>query len=136
MHINRLVTKPGFLKKPGIWHFRLKKPEIKKRFYMISSKILIWLKKSIIKIKKFVTINFFTYRVATLPGILQKPGIWQFRQIKTWKNLELEKFWKKPWILIIFTCSVVKFFLTQKVYHIDNNFLWYQHFFLLKTYLK
>ena len=55
------------------------------------------------------------YRVANLPGILEKPGIWQFRQ----NNLEFKKFWKKPGIL---TCSVVKFGLTQKIYHTEKKF--------------
>ena len=34
---------------------------------------------------------------------LEKPGMWQFRQKNTWKNLEFRKFWKKKpgktWIL-------------------------------------
>ena len=43
---------------------------------------------------------YFTSHIATgLPLYLEKhekPGIWQFRQKKIWKNLEFEKIWKKP----------------------------------------
>ena len=31
------------------------------------------------------------YRVATLPGNMEKPGIWQFKQKKTWKTLNFEQ---------------------------------------------
>ena len=59
-------------------------------------------------LKKYFVIyyfNCFKYRVTTLPGNLEKPGTWQFRQKK---NLE------KPGTLTIFTCLVVKFWFDSK----------------------
>ena len=50
----------------------------------------------VLKSQNRTKINLILFRVATLPGNLEKPGIWQFRQKrKNWKNLEL---------LTIFSC--------------------------------
>ena len=53
-------------------------------------------------------------RVATLPGNLEKPGIWQFRQKKKLENLEFST---------IFTFIVVKFSFETKVLSNFKNFL-------------
>ena len=62
-----------------------------------------------------------SYRVAALPGM------WQFRQKKTWKNLEF---------LTILTCLGVTFDLTQQLYHVNKIFLSSSNFFFIKNYFK
>ena len=47
------------------------------------------------KFNLILLLSFFLYRVVTLPGILEKPGIWEFLN-KTWnfKQKSLKKTWE------------------------------------------
>ena len=78
------------------------------------------------------------FRVATLPGNLEFDNL----EKKTGKTRNVGKFWKKPgktWnfkqkslkkpgLLTIFTCSVVKFQIESKI----KNFCHHQKYFSLK----
>ena len=66
----------------------------------------------------------YMYRVATLSGILEKPGIWELlkKPGTTW-NFEQNSLKKpgKPGILTIFTSSVVEFRFDSKIYHSNKK---------------
>ena len=87
--------------------------------------------------------------VATLPGNLEKPGVWQFRQNnlenpgirdnkkkpgKSW-NFK-QKNWKNLEFLTILTCSAVKFQFDKNIYHIIKIFLSSSNSFFIKTTFK
>ena len=60
---------------------------------------------------------YFLYRVATLPGNLEKLGIWQFRQKKNWNfNMLSSKIstWLKNSIIQIKNCVIIKIFSIKK----------------------
>ena len=113
------------------------------RISKITLNLFKWLK-YLIALRKLFNIKSFcknqggpSVRVDTLPWNLEKPpGVWQLWQ----KNLEFEKFWKKPgilhkklWIFNNLTCSVVKY---QIFYHINKVFLYSSKVFLLKNTFK
>ena len=53
IELSKVAKKPGILEKPGIWEISKKKVGLLNNFYMLSSKISIWHKKSIVKILFF-----------------------------------------------------------------------------------
>ena len=55
---------------------------------------------------------------------MEKPGIWEFRQKKTWKNLEFS---------IILSCIIVKLRFKKKSLSFFNFFCHHQNFYMLKN---